>query len=490
VTGATGPTGANGATGATGPTGAGATGATGPTGANGATGATGPTGANGATGATGPTGANGATGATGAAGTTFTITNEPGIARRRRPPGLPAGTYQNEFVRYICNVKDYGATGDGSTDDTVAIQNAINAAITGVRGGAVYFPPGYYILSSTLTAAFGLPATSGNNGQIKNLELFGEPGGSTFIEQRGADQGIIDVEIKQRESCFTARNLTIRYFGFNSIFSSKAAFKVYCSELGANDSAKNLRVSDVAIGFYNNSYPDGLLVGDRGFAYGFQLENIHQAIFDHFSYTGVETSGGQGTGISFKKYGTAPAYGGNKCLGALITDSGFGFCNIGVSIHDVAEGIQLLQTSSIQVNCALYLDYVVHVQLANSHVNLNGDTPLACIYNSGAGPATASTQCVFVNNLLYPNDNVSAIYGGFTESIICDNMINAEANGGKIGIDLTQASTANSVAGNVLFGFSQAAISLGASTSNNVGKNVYRSNTANIIGNIAGNDIT
>ena len=41
------------------------------------------------------------------------------------------------------NVKEFGATGDGTTLDTVAIQTAIDA------GGLVYFPPGVY-LSGTL----------------------------------------------------------------------------------------------------------------------------------------------------------------------------------------------------------------------------------------------------------------------------------------------------------------------------------------------------
>jgi hypothetical protein len=43
------------------------------------------------------------------------------------------------------NVKvDYNAKGDGSTDDTTAISNAISAANT-AGGGIVYFPPGTYI---------------------------------------------------------------------------------------------------------------------------------------------------------------------------------------------------------------------------------------------------------------------------------------------------------------------------------------------------------
>ena len=46
----------------------------------------------------------------------------------------------------VINVKDYGATGDGVTDDTTAIQNAANVA----TGEILYFPSGTYIVSSTI----------------------------------------------------------------------------------------------------------------------------------------------------------------------------------------------------------------------------------------------------------------------------------------------------------------------------------------------------
>ena len=44
------------------------------------------------------------------------------------------------------NVLDYGATGDGVTDDATGIQAAITAAA--VAGGAVYLPSGVYLMGS------------------------------------------------------------------------------------------------------------------------------------------------------------------------------------------------------------------------------------------------------------------------------------------------------------------------------------------------------
>jgi len=54
----------------------------------------------------------------------------------------------------VINVTDFGAVGDGLTDDTVAINSALMAVPSGgplIQGGAiVYFPAGTYMVSSPL----------------------------------------------------------------------------------------------------------------------------------------------------------------------------------------------------------------------------------------------------------------------------------------------------------------------------------------------------
>src|SRR5262245_9473702 len=72
------------------------------------------------------------------------------------------GILLNEFLRVshgedghikstlsVNNIKDFGAKGDNITNDTIAIQSAINAAVS-AGGGIVFFPPGRYITTSTL----------------------------------------------------------------------------------------------------------------------------------------------------------------------------------------------------------------------------------------------------------------------------------------------------------------------------------------------------
>lgn len=66
-------------------------------------------------------------------------------------------------------VADYGAVGDNSTDDTTAIQNALNAAITN-KTGEVFFAPGRtYKITSTLTWPTGVKITGRGQGKASNV---------------------------------------------------------------------------------------------------------------------------------------------------------------------------------------------------------------------------------------------------------------------------------------------------------------------------------
>ena len=64
----------------------------------------------------------------------------------KKPDGMGPDVYANLFG--VFNVKNYGAKGDGIADDAGAIA-AVIAAVPR-QGGIVYFPPGIYLLNSSI----------------------------------------------------------------------------------------------------------------------------------------------------------------------------------------------------------------------------------------------------------------------------------------------------------------------------------------------------
>ena len=108
----------------------------------------------------------------------------------------------------VINVLDYGAVGDGATDDTVAIQAAMDAASD---GNALFFPKGRYVVSSTL------------NCTREHFRLFGEsaPSQNASNQQEGSvlefsqttTQGII-FDDDQSVTTNSTRRIVIENMGF------------------------------------------------------------------------------------------------------------------------------------------------------------------------------------------------------------------------------------------------------------------------------------
>jgi hypothetical protein len=96
--------------------------------------------------------------------------------------GAVGKTVHNK-LQDLVSVKDFGATGSGTSDDTAAIQAAINYAQT--YGGCVYLPSGTYKIS----AALEFTMSSGSD-PIKRPSMRGDGIGATTIYQTVNDNGI------------------------------------------------------------------------------------------------------------------------------------------------------------------------------------------------------------------------------------------------------------------------------------------------------------
>ena len=81
------------------------------------------------------------------ASVTTSSTFVPSINGTQIPNAVPR-LISDGFGDYV-SVKDFGATGDGVTDDTAAIQTALNYAVQGNK--RIFFPQGQYVVTSTIT---------------------------------------------------------------------------------------------------------------------------------------------------------------------------------------------------------------------------------------------------------------------------------------------------------------------------------------------------
>ncbi|GID03137.1 M10 family metallopeptidase C-terminal domain-containing protein [Pseudomonas sp. 008] len=106
----------------------------------------------------------------------------------------------------IFNVQNFGAKGDGITDDTAAIQRAIDAAAA-AGGGQVYVPTGTYIVSG------GVEPSDGCLMLKSNVYLYGDGMGATTVKVAdGSDTkitGVIRSAYGEQTHDFGVSNLTI-----------------------------------------------------------------------------------------------------------------------------------------------------------------------------------------------------------------------------------------------------------------------------------------
>jgi hypothetical protein len=133
----------------------------------------------------------------------------------------------------VISVKDFGATGDGATDDTAAIQAAINYGQTVVgsnaltRNATIYFPPGVYVTSASLTVSY-------------PMNLIGDSSVTSVIQPTSALTAPALVWGVNGTTPRPGYGVVIEKLGFNganTTSSSAHGIKLYCSHTEVKDCA-------------------------------------------------------------------------------------------------------------------------------------------------------------------------------------------------------------------------------------------------------------
>lgn len=296
-------------------------------------------------------------------------------------------------TRLMANVKDYGAQGDNSTDDTTAVNSAI-AALTAANGGTLYFPAGTYLLTdltaftnvqnviikgdgrfatflkyaSNLTAdLFDFTSASGSfqRFELRDLTIDGNSNTGVAVSIKRANKATIEnVEFKDVDDyCINAYEwwdsavINVKFQDCGNFAGSKANVRL------RNTDATDSTTSCNNLGFYDVQVENHLFrafdIQDSSRKISFYRLKCHHdpittPVVNHVVIDRANASGGAPLGISF--VGCHFARCGNSALvltntGGTAANGPLGVSVIGGSIKNYDEyGVKVIASGGLTVS--------------------------------------------------------------------------------------------------------------------------------------------
>jgi hypothetical protein len=203
--------------------------------------------------------------------------------------GATARTGQAKLRDFV-SVKDFGATGDGTTDDTTAIQAALNAlgtysytsattisSPTATGRGKLLFPEGTYIVSAALL----FPA---------DCEIYGV-GYSTLIKFTATSGVNLFEKNPSKTTKYSSSNATSENVRFSDLLLAGVGYgtAIYC------DNVEKLRLDNVVI--YN--FSTGLYISTTGTGEGYYQYVTNCNFYDNVINTQVSSAAATFSGCYF-----------------------------------------------------------------------------------------------------------------------------------------------------------------------------------------------
>ena len=264
--------------------------------------------------------------------------------------GAVTQTVQDKLEEYI-SVKDYGAVGDGVTNDTAAIQAALTYA-SGKQIG-IYVPGGRYLVTS--------PLTLNVTGSTSNA-IYGDGNGVSVIMLNTGGNGIninytgnwwlFDVPPGSTACAF--RNLTFTTTNTFVAGSKCLAFEGVCLE---GRPTRQTIIENIEFQGFNSF--------GQGWATQLWLHDMSAVTISSCKFTMGPNQ--QGDGIVWS--GTAQA---NSPVDVRITACGFIYGNRGIYLTGVGtEGMYIVNTDFVGCNYGIYVDVAAEsgLHVSNGHMN-------------------------------------------------------------------------------------------------------------------------
>ena len=317
------------------------------------------------------------------------------------------------------NVFDYGATGNGTKDDTEAIQLAVTSAYTLQK--ALYFPSGTYLMSSTITM--------GNNtaDAAKFCYFFGD----------GKDSIIKVTAVNVNPFLWQGPNPDVDGAGNRidgRILIEKLRF------LGPSSASSN--TNSIGVKFYG---VQGITLRDctfNGWVHGEYYQNCdiisRYNVYSQSNYNGVNTAASGYALTGAGQFNSFNSYGG---LIANCTNWGFQYqggltpCWYGVNF--VANGISIICSPNSSGNLV-----TVSPNLIGCY--FEGDTGTSIIFGGGNGIVRGGVikGCNFISAAATALITISNYSNSFGRGLISNNTVDTTFSGSSF---ITQTSSAEKI---------------------------------------------
>jgi Pectate lyase superfamily protein len=325
----------------------------------------------------------------------------------------PAATFTtNGTVKQtVYNVRDYGAVGDGVTDDTTAINSAISALPT--EGGVILFPHGIYLISSTITIK--------HHGVI----LLGEGFSSVFADQANQQAGIKGGSvIKASTTTWVSGDHLIVFgvLGTNQMWTGGGVYNLVLEGtkgyISTGDGIQILNVQAVRITDNNiTGFSNGVYVSSD------QSGGISNVIIEHNIINGLNNYGIKldgGSDLNYVRFNYISGWVGHSIWingdGSTITGNhiesgvlaGSGFAD-GTAIFSSGQ-YSLINQNDMAVGCPSHGIYISanHSQASNNEMtNVNGS---GVANGSGIWVDGSITDVAITDNLINDNGG-NMVYG-------------------------------------------------------------------------------
>ncbi|MBP0725136.1 right-handed parallel beta-helix repeat-containing protein [Bacillus sp. RG28] len=357
-----------------------------------------------------------------------------------------ANQFTSSDLPYI-NVKDFGAKGDGVTDDTSAIQNAINSL--GSTNSTIYLPYGTYKIKNTLTLSDSksmigfqsvLVGIGTNNGILTGNNNYFEG-----IEFRNFNfaiwaNGKTSVSV-QRCRFISISGVAIYYYGSDSSFVKNSYFyNIAKDSLNIDNNAYNIAIEGNE---FNNpslygGYSSAQITAHVNVLNGSDIRVINNKVFNN---------GGQGIIFGVNKAGSTNC----KAIGNIVEGNGqegitcFGGSSFltsnNIIIGNTCRNNRFHQIEIWQSNKCIVEGNIVEenattgnigaITLYQSYLSKVVNNTILNAANNGIGIVRGSDKCIVSNNHILETNlgNFSNNYQG--------NGILIDSNGGNDPTNIT-----------------------------------------------------